>query len=225
MTQGLSIKPAQEPMSLSRAARVLLRLVLPVLGLIAVYIAAYVGLDTRITWFDVFPEERWFLNPGYWLTTGHLVLPLAWLVLNLTNRRYGAGYALSALLVSWVVSAIGWSIIIDAMEGVFAVSPMPARRISLAFLFAFLIGLTVGITVFDRIRGRTWWGAPLFAALWGQTAFVLAFYPLVYMGLEEPWPNYMFMDLAIKIAAAFLMVLPYYVLRPIVRPLPGFGGA
>jgi uncharacterized PurR-regulated membrane protein YhhQ (DUF165 family) len=43
--------------------------------------------------------------------------------------------------------------------------------------------------------------------------------------MSDPWTNFMLMDLAIKLAAAFLMLIPYYLLRPLIRPMPGFGGA
>ena len=129
------------------------------------------------------------------------------------------------LPLAWVIIGLLAALLMSSLDGVFPVSPLPPRRVSLAFLFALFLGQIIAIYVFDRTRGRTWWGAPLFAALWGQTAFIVSFYPLVHLGLEEPWPNFMFMDLALKIVAGLALLLPYYVLRPVVRPLPGFGGA
>lgn len=225
MARSLGIRPAKPKITFWGAIRVLLRLVIPVAALLAVYVASYVLLDEYITEFDVFPAEKWFLNPGYWLTAGHLVLPLAFLVSNITNRRYGEGYALAQLFVTWAV--IGFFVYgtYQMVEGGFPVSPLPSRRVCLAFLFAILMGQIVGIYVFDRTRGRTWWGAPLFAALWGQTVFVLLYYSLSHLGMTDPWPNFMLMDLGIKVAAAFLMLIPYAALRTFIRPLPGYGGA
>jgi uncharacterized PurR-regulated membrane protein YhhQ (DUF165 family) len=54
---------------------------------------------------------------------------------------------------------------------------------------------------------------------------VLLFYTLANIGMNDPWANFMLMDLGFKIAAAFLMLIPYHLLRGIIRPLPGYGGA
>jgi hypothetical protein len=225
MARTIAIQPAKPKLTLWRAIGATLRLVLPVVGLLGVYGAAYVGLDIYVTALDVFPDDKWFLNPGYWLTAGHLILPLAWFVSAVTNRRYGEGYALAQVLTAWAI--IGGLVYgaYQLMDSGMGASPLPSRRVSLAFLFAITLGQIVGIYVFDRTRGRTWWGAPLFSALWGQTVFVVLFYSLAYMGMNDPWTNFMLMDLAIKIAAAFLMLVPYYLLRPLIRPMPGFGGA
>jgi uncharacterized PurR-regulated membrane protein YhhQ (DUF165 family) len=225
MARSLAVRPARAKLSFWGIWRTVFRLVPPVTMLLGVYIAAYVSLDKYVTVLDVFPDEKWFLNPGYWLTVGHFVLPLAWLATSLTNRRHGEGYALAQLLITWTIIGLVALATSHLIEGGLPASPLPSRRVSLAFIFAILVGQIIGIYVFDRTRGRTWWGAPLFSALWGQTFFVLTFYTLAYVGMSDPWTNFMLMDLAIKLAAAFLMLIPYYLLRPLIRPMPGFGGA
>lgn len=223
MARGLAVKPAKPKATIWTAVRAVLRLIVPVLALIAVYALALKCSSKPIYAFDVFPDEKWYLNPGYWLTAGHLILPLAFLVSALTNRRYGDGYAFAQLALAWII--IGGALYWVSQFGGLSISLLPTRRTSLAFLFAIIVGQVVGIYVFDRTRGRTWWGAPLFSALWGQTAFILLFYTLAYIGMNDPWTNFMLMDLGFKIAASFLMLIPYHLLRGIIRPLPGYGGA
>lgn len=225
MARSLAIRPAKVKLNLWTVLRAILRLVVPVVSLLAVYAAAYAAQGDYVTALDVFPDEKWYLNPGYWLTVGHLVLPLAWLTTNLTNRRYGEGYALAQLIVAWAIIGGVIYAMVNLVDAGLPASPLPSRRVSLAFIFAILLGQIVGIYVFDRTRGRTWWGAPLFSALWGQTAFVLAYWTLAHLGMSDPWTNFMLMDLAIKLAASFLMLIPYYLLRPLIRPMPGYGGA
>ena len=222
-TRGVAIRPAKAKPTIWNALRAILRLVIPVLALLAVYALAFKYTSLPIYAFDVFPDEKWFLNPGYWLTAGHFILPLAFLVSALTNRRYGDGYAFAQLAVTWII--IGAVLYWISHSSSLPVSLLPSKRVSLAFLFAIIVGQAVGISVFDRTRGRTWWGAPLFSALWGQTAFVILFYTLANIGMNDPWTNFMLMDLGFKIAASFLMLIPYHLLRGIIRPLPGYGGA
>jgi queuosine precursor transporter len=221
---SLAVRPAKSKLTVWSVVRAVLRLVIPVIALIAVYVIAYLNINNSVTVFDVFPDDKWFLNPGYWLTVGHLILPLVFLVSALTNRRYGDGYALAQLILSWLIIG-GTVLLLSHMMGAMPFSPLPDRRLSLSFVLAIIVGQTVGIYVFDRTRGRTWWGAPLFSALWGQTVFILLFYTLAFIGSTDPWTNFMMMDLAIKVAAAFLMLIPYHLLRGAIRPLPGFGGA
>ncbi|MFZ1991072.1 MAG: VUT family protein [Alphaproteobacteria bacterium] len=223
MARGVAIKPAKPKPTIWTAVRAVLRLIVPVIALMAVYGLALYYTSTPIYAFDVFPDEKWYLNPGYWLTAGHLILPFAWLVSALTNRRYGDGYAFTQLIVTWAI--IGIALFAATNFANLPMSPLPNKRLSLSFLFAIIVGQVVGIYVFDRTRGRTWWGAPLFSALWGQTAFVVLFYTLAYVGMSDPWTNFMMMDLGFKIAASFVMLIPYHLLRGIVRPLPGYGGA
>ncbi len=82
---------------------VIARLTVPVVALLAVFALADLGAARFVTQFDVFPPEQWYLNPGYWLTYGHVALPLIFLVLNLVNRRYGPGLTIGSVMVSWVV--------------------------------------------------------------------------------------------------------------------------
>ncbi len=225
MARSTAVRSAKGKVTFWGVVRAVSRLIIPVFALLGVYAAAYELSDQPITAFDVFPDDKWFLNPGYWLTAGHFVIPLAWLVSNLTNRRYGEGYALAQLIVAWLLLGLAGYVALQMMEGGLPTSPLPSKRVCLAFLFAIFLGQIVGIYVFDRTRGRTWWGAPLFASLWGQSAFVVAFYSLSYLGMSDPWTNFMLMDLAIKVSASFLMLIPYAALRGLVRPLPGYGGA
>lgn len=225
MARKLAIKPAIPKLTFWVALRAVLRLLIPVIALLAVYAGAYAGMSKPITVFDVFPAEKWFLNPGYWLTVGHLVLPLAFLVSNLTNRRYGESYAFMQLVVAWALIGVLLYAIGQASGGTLPFSLLPNKRTSLSFLFAIVVGQTAGIFIFERTRGRTWYGAPLFSALWGQTIFILLYYTLAYVGMTDPWVNFMMMDLAIKVAAAVAMLIPYEFLRGLIKPLPGYGGA
>jgi hypothetical protein len=225
MARRLAIKPAHPKLTVWAALRAVLRLVIPVIALLAIYVCAYLGMSEPITAFDIFPDEKWFLNPGYWLTKGHLILPFAFLVSNLTNRRYGETYAFAQLIVTWIVIGIALYAFMQAVGGALPFSPLPNKRTSLAFLFAIMIGQSAAIFIFERTRGRTWFGAPLFSALWGQTIFVLLYYTLAYVGMTDPWVNFMMMDLAINVAAAIILLIPYEFLRGIIKPKPGYGGA
>jgi hypothetical protein len=54
--------------------------------------------------------------------------------------------------------------------------------------------------------------------------FAVLYYPLAYAGSGSSWFQHMTTHAGILIAASVLGLLPYWLLRPVVRPLPGFGG-
>ena len=201
------------------------RMILPVAALFSVFALAYLGSTRFVTQFDVFPPDQWFLNPGYWLTYGHMALPLIFLVLNLVNRKYGPGTSIASVIVTWalVAGTLIWAITtygLGTVEGQVA-----SLGIMATFFGALFAGQLVSIYVFDQVRGIPWWRAPFYGALFGGLIFAGFFYGQMAYGAEEPWANRLAVMAGIYAGAAFLNVFIYWVLRALIRPLPGFGGA
>lgn len=202
-----------------------MRLVFPVAGMIGVLALAYAGSTRFVTHFDVFPPDQWYLNPGYWMTYGHLALPLMFLVLNLVNRRYGPGPTILSIVVSWgiVGGILGWAVAtygIGAVEGRIA-----SLGVAATFFGALFAGQLVSVYLFDQVRGIPWWRAPFYGALIGGLVFAGFFYGQMAYGAEEPWTNRLAVMAGVYTAAAFVNVFIYFLLRRFIRPLPGFGGA
>ncbi|MBO6542615.1 MAG: hypothetical protein JJ939_13200 [Alphaproteobacteria bacterium] len=204
---------------------VIARLTVPVVALLAVFALADLGSARFVTQFDVFPPEQWYLNPGYWLTYGHVALPLIFLVLNLVNRRYGPGLTIGSVMVSWVVigAALAWGI---TTYGLVAVENRVATVfVAATFAGALFAGQLICIYLFDQMRGIPWWRAPFYGALWGGLAFAGFFYGQMAYGAEEPWTNRLAVMAGIYSAAAFVNLFLYLLMRRFIQPLPGFGGA
>jgi hypothetical protein len=201
------------------------RLVFPVAALFGVFVLAYLGSTRFVTQFDVFPPEQWFLNPGYWLTYGHLALPLTFLSLNLVNRKFGPGTTIASVLVTWCIAAgvLIWAVMtygLGTVEGQVA-----SIGVAATFFGALFAGQLVCIYTFDQVRGIPWWRAPFYGALFGGLIFSGFFYGQMAYGSEEPWANRMAVMAGIYAGAAFVNVFIYWVLRRFIRPMPGFGGA
>ena len=203
----------------------IVRLAFPVAALLGVLALAYMGATRFVTQFDVFPPEQWYLNPGYWMTYGHLALPFVFLVLNLVSRRYGPGTAMASVVVSWALLAggLGWAI---ATYGLGVVERQLAPvGVAATFFGALFAGQLVAIYLFDQIRGIPWWRAPFYGALVGGLVFAGFFYGQMMYGSDEPWANRLVVLGGLYAGAAFVNVFIYYLLRGMIRPLPGFGGA
>lgn len=155
--------------------------------------------------------------------SGVLALPLALFVVQLTNRRYGAGYAVVQLLGA-VAAVIAAAIYLRDDLVLLRGSALPAPRLLAAFGSGLIVAQLLSIVVFDRLRGPRWWQAPLFASLFGGAALALVAYPIAYLGSGLDWLQPMLAYLGINAVAAFLLLVPYWLLRAVIAPLPGFGG-
>lgn len=203
----------------------ILTLIIPTGALFGILALAYAGSTRFVTRFDVFPPEQWYLNPGYWMTYGHLALPLVFLVLNLVNRRHGPGTTIMSVVVSWVLVAgiFAWAIMtygLNAVQGQLA-----SLTTSATFFGALFAGQLACVYLFDQVRGIPWWRAPFYGALIGGLVFAGMFYGQTAYWSDEPWTNRLVIMGGIYAGAAFANVFIYYILRRFIRPMAGFGGA
>jgi uncharacterized PurR-regulated membrane protein YhhQ (DUF165 family) len=222
--------PARKKESTLLAAfKTLARLILPVALLVAALAAAYIGTAFPIKELDAYVPAGF--APSGWLTWGHVALALPFFAVSIANRRYGLGLASGQILVSYLI--IGAVVAASKFYPIPKMSflpelswaVLPPFRLLSAFVGALLLAQLFSALIFDRTRGIIWWQAPLYAGLWGAVIFAGAFYSAAFYGTGEPWLNKMIMHLGLLSAAAFILVLPYWIMRPMIRPLPGFGGA
>jgi uncharacterized PurR-regulated membrane protein YhhQ (DUF165 family) len=189
--------------------RPLTRLILPALAMTFVVVASNILVQ--------YPFEP--LGLGDYLTWGAFTYPVAFLVTDLTNRRYGAGMARRLVAVGFVI-AVALSIW------------LATPRIALASGTAFLVGQLLDIAVFNRLRRQSWWRAPLIGSVFGSVIdtalfFSLAFAgdvemssPVDFMGLSLPlWQSLAICDFLVKMLLALLALVPYGALLRAIRPL------
>jgi uncharacterized PurR-regulated membrane protein YhhQ (DUF165 family) len=198
-----------------------LRLALPVLAYGVLIAACWELRSVPNTWFDG-------LLPGplasSWLTQGHAALAGVFFLNALVNRRYGLEHALWHVALGWLLAAaVIFSFALrldpDPPEVI-----LPPFHVSAAFFCALIAGHVTAAFVFDRTRGVQWWTAPLYAGVFGGLVFCAAFYALVQPGGGAEWALRMATDMGLKTVMAFVLLVPYFVLRPVIRPMPGFGG-
>jgi uncharacterized PurR-regulated membrane protein YhhQ (DUF165 family) len=196
--------------------RAMARLIVPVITLLLSFAAIYLYLDTPATSLVGSVE-------GQWLTVGHLLLPFSFLTVHLTNRRYGPSYAFAQVVPALAAAAAFVMFAVPRLGDVMPFKIAPDLRVAVAFGGAFFVASFLSIIVFDGARGPRWWMAPLLGMVSGVLFFCLAFYPAAYAGVT-PWIHQMLLHMELLMAAAILMLIPYWSLRGIVRPMPGFNG-
>lgn len=117
---------------------------------------------------------------GDFLTWGAFTYPFAFLVTDLTNRRFGPAAARRVVLVGFAV-AVALSV------------ALATPRIAIASGSAFLLAQLLDVAVFDRLRTGAWWRAPLTSSLLGSALDTALFFTLAFsaqaafLGPDEPW--------------------------------------
>ncbi len=199
------------------------RLILPVTFLLASYLFAYFSMDQAV-WFS-WPVANPVADPHWWMKMGHLYLAGSFFIVMLTNRAYGAGLALAQVLSAWVILAALLFAAVSSYGMTEVRAALPPTSVSFAFVGALFASHVVAIFAFDLQRGVPWFKAPLLSGLLGPAALVIVFYPLAYMGADAPWGTWMWIDYVVKAMIGIAALVPYFLLRGMIRPAPGLGGA
>ena len=134
-----------------------------------------------------------------WLTWGAFTYPVAFLISELVNRRFGPVRARR-------VAAVGFAVAVAAS---LLLAPM---RIALASGLAFLLAQLLDIHVFDRLRAQRWWRAPLVASVAAAVLDSAVFWGMGFAGTSGPWLTWALGDLAVKLAVAVGLLLPFRLL-------------
>lgn len=191
------------------------RLMVPVLLLLTLAAASFV--------YGVTPVPG-ITDAGYeWLSLGLLVLPVSLFAIHLTNRRYGAASAFGQIFGSWAI-ALACMIYFADDIGMLRDGPMPSLRILGGFGAALFVAQCVSAFTFDRMRGPRWWQAPLMASIFGGLFFCVIGFPAAFAGTPVDWTGQMLTYGGVCFGWAVALLIPYWVLRPIIPPMSGFGG-
>ena len=117
---------------------------------------------------------------GQWLTWGAFTYPLAFLVTDVMNRVYGPSMARRVVFVGFFTGVIASAIGTQVM-GEFG--PLVTWRIALGSGLAFLTAQLLDVKIFDRLRHRAWWKAPLASSLIGSTLDTALFFFVAFSGV------------------------------------------
>jgi len=166
-------------------------LTLPVLAMVAVVVASNILVQYPI---------------NDWLTYGALTYPVAFFVTDLTNRAQGP--AAARRVVRW---GFFCAVAISAL--------LATPRIAAASGSAFLAAQLLDVTVFNGLRRRSWWQAPLASSLIGSALDTAVFFSIAFHGEDLPWVTWAYGDFAVKMGMALLMLAPYGGVVRRVRPL------
>jgi hypothetical protein len=116
---------------------------------------------------------------GQWLTWGAFTYPLAFLVTDIMNRVYGPAAARRVVFAGFLVG-VACSLIGTQIMGEFG--PLVTLRIAMGSGIAFLTAQLLDVAIFDRIRDRGWWQAPVVSSLIGSSVDTALFFTIAFSG-------------------------------------------
>jgi hypothetical protein len=76
----------------------------------------------------------------------------------------------------------------------------------------------------QAIRGPRWWTAPLAGSFAASLVFSAIYYPAAYAGVYERWTDSAAVHFVVFFGMSVLLLAPYWLLRPAMRPMPGLNG-
>ena len=137
------------------------------------------------------------------LTYGAFSYPIAFLITDLSNRKYGKNTAKKIVYFGFVLGVI--------LTFYFSTnfSDLISIRIAIGSGTAFLIAQLIDVNIFDRLRNKIWFAAPLTSSLIGSTIDTFLFFSISFYGTGINWLSLSVGDLIVKVLVALLMLIPF----------------
>jgi len=158
-----------------------------------------------------FPFPYYGLNEI--LTYGAFSYPIAFLITDLANRSYGKVIARKIVYVGF---AIGISFTLFFSTNF---SDVISLRIAIGSGTAFLVAQLLDVQIFDQLRKREWFVAPLTSSILGSTVDTFIFFSISFYGTGIPWITLSIGDLTVKILVALIMLIPFRLLLKTFKPV------
>ena len=140
------------------------------------------------------------------LTYGAFSYPVAFLITDLANRSYGKMIARKIVYIGFVIGIIFTILFSTNFTDLISI------RIAIGSGLAFLIAQLLDVQIFDRLRKKKWFVAPLTSSLIGSTVDTFLFFSVAFYGTGVPWVTLSFGDLSIKVLVALIMLIPFRLL-------------
>ena len=147
------------------------------------------------------------------LTYGAFSYPIAFLITDLANRSYGKIVARKIVYFGFVLG-IGFTVLFSTDFADFI-----SIRIAIGSGVAFLTAQLLDVQIFDRLRKKEWFVAPLTSSMIGSTIDTFLFFSISFYGTGVPWFTLSIGDLIVKIIVALTMLIPFRLLLKTFKPI------
>jgi len=140
------------------------------------------------------------------LTYGAFTYPIAFLITDLANRSYGKLAARKIVYTGFIIG-IAFTLFFSTNF-----SDLISVRIAIGSGTAFIVAQLLDVQIFDKLRKKEWFVAPLTSSFIGSVVDTFLFFSISFYGTGIAWVTLSVGDLAVKIFVALLMLIPFRLL-------------
>ena len=147
------------------------------------------------------------------LTYGAFSYPIAFLITDLSNRVYGKNGAKKIVYFGFSIGIL-FTLIFSTNFG-----DLISIRIAIGSGTAFIVAQLLDVQIFDKLRKKKWFIAPLASSMIGSVVDTFLFFSISFFGTGIPWFTLALGDLTVKIFVALIMLIPFRLLFNILKPV------
>ena len=151
-----------------------------------------------------FPINYFGLNEI--LTYGAFSYPIAFLITDISNRFYGKIYAKKIVYIGFAIG-ICFTVLFSTNF-----TDLISIRIAIGSGTAFIVAQLIDVQIFDKLRKKKWFIAPLTSSLIGSTIDTFLFFSIAFYATGISWFTLSLGDLTVKIFVALIMLIPFRLL-------------
>jgi uncharacterized integral membrane protein (TIGR00697 family) len=147
------------------------------------------------------------------LTYGALSYPVAFLITDLANRSYGKVVARKIVYIGFAIG-ISFTLLFSTNF-----ADLISIRIAIGSGVAFLVAQLLDVQIFDNLRKKKWYIAPLTSSIIGSTVDTFLFFSISFYATGVPWVTLLLGDLIVKVLVALIMLIPFRLLLKTFKPV------
>ena len=147
------------------------------------------------------------------LTYGAFSYPIAFLITDLANRSFGKIVARKIVYIGFAIG-ISFTLLFSTNF-----TDLISIRIAIGSGIAFLIAQLLDAQIFDKLRKKEWFIAPLTSSMVGSVVDTFIFFSISFYGTGIPWITLSLGDLSVKIFVALVMLIPFRLLLKTLKPI------
>ena len=147
------------------------------------------------------------------LTYGAFTYPVTFLITDLANRAFGKATARKIVYIGFTIGVL---LTLFASTNF---SDLISIRIAIGSGLAFLIAQNIDIQLFDKLRKKIWFVAPLVSSVFGSTVDTFLFFSIAFYKTGISWISLAFGDLMVKLFIALLMLIPFRLIIKKIRDI------
>ncbi len=140
------------------------------------------------------------------LTYGAFSYPITFLITDLANRAYGKYVARKIVYIGFFIGIFLTLFVSTNFSDIISI------RIAIGSGTAFFIAQNLDVQIFDNLRKKSWYVAPLFSSLAGSTIDTFLFFSIAFYSTGINWISLAIGDLIVKLLIALIMLIPFRIL-------------